>query len=118
MQMKSCLNIQEFWRTDLICGDMRCNGTLRYMLGCQDGSSSDEPYWSEEIPCNIKTDTDNKLWQYEDGEAHQQSFTILIELERFPYSRIRLERYGEPLGEYRVTSTEPLVTVGRTIIHV
>ena len=74
--------------------------------------------WSEAIPCSIKTNSDNRKGRYEDGEFRQASFTILVECIPFPYNRVKLERMGENLGEYRVMNAEPLTTVGRTQIVV
>lgn len=107
-----------------IYGDMIYNGTLRYEILAEGGINEwGEPIeaqstWSEAIPCSIKTNSDNRKGQYEDGEFRQASFTILIECIHFPYNRIKLERMGENLGEYRVMSAEPLTTVGRTQIVV
>ena len=62
--------------------------------------------------------SDNRKGRYEDGEFRQASFTILVECIPFPYNRVKLERMGENLGEYRVMNAEPLTTVGRTQIVV
>lgn len=105
-------------------GSMRTNGTLRYE-SVSDGGFNEygEPIeaqsaWSDPIPCSVKTNSDTRKGVYEDGEFRQASFTILIELDEFPHKRISLERQGESLGEYRVLSSEPLTTVGRTQIIV
>ena len=74
--------------------------------------------WSDPLPCSIKTNSDNRKGRYEDGEFRQASFTILVECIPFPYNRVKLERMGENLGEYRVMNAEPLTTVGRTQIVV
>lgn len=108
----------------LIFGNMRTNGILRYEI-LQEGGIDEygeviapSSEWSEPIPCSIKTNSDNRKGKYEDGEYRQASFTILVELTSFPYGRISLQRLGEELGEYRVMSSEPLTSVGRTQILV
>lgn len=103
---------------------MRINGLLRYEV--LKGGGIDEygeviapsSEWSDPVPCSIKTNSDNRKGIYEDGEFRQASFTILVELVTFPHGRIKLERYDEQLGEYRVMSAEPLTSVGRTQILV
>lgn len=103
---------------------MRTNGTLRYEIlvegGVNDYGEPDPAHseWSEPIDCHIKTNSDNRLGRYEDGIFRMASFTIMIELEKFPYNRIKLERLGEALGEYEVINAEPLTSVGRTKITV
>lgn len=75
--------------------------------------------WGDPIACSIKTNNDTRKGKYEDGEFRQASFTILIELVGgFDADRVKLERLGEDLGEYRVLSVEPLATVGRIQIIV
>ena len=93
---------------------MRYNGTLRYEILTEGGIDE----WSDPLPCSIKANSDNRKGRYEDGEFRQASFTILVECIPFPYNRVKLERMGENLGEYRVMNTEPLTTVGRTQIVV
>lgn len=103
---------------------MRTNGTLKYEIvsggGLNDYGEVEEAHseWSDPIPCSIKTNSDTRKGKYEDGEFRQASFTVLIESAEFPHKRISLERQGENLGEYRVLSSEPLTTVGRTQIMV
>lgn len=103
---------------------MRTNGTLKYQITTEGGLNEfGEPIkaqttWSEATPCSIKTNKDTRKGKYEDGEFRQASFIILIELEKFPHNRIKLERLGEDLGEYSILSAEPLTTVGRTQIMV
>lgn len=102
---------------------MRVNGLLHFET-VKDGGLNEfgevlapTACWSEPIPCSIKTIND-KIGVYEDGEFRQASFSVLIELASFPYKRVKLQRYDEELGEYRVISIEPLVSVGRTKILV
>lgn len=104
---------------------MRTNGTLTYAIynGTyaldDNGEAIDtQVTWSEPLPCSIKSVTDDRVGRYEDGEFRQASYEIMIEMQPFPYNRVRLERLGEDLGEHRVISAEPLVTVGRTLIKV
>lgn len=104
---------------------MRTNGTLQYEILTDGGlneygevDTSAQSTWSDPIPCSIKTNSDTRKGVYEDGEFRQASYLILIELENFTYKRIRLKRFDEDLDEYRVLSSEPLTTVGRTQIMV
>ena len=106
---------------------MRYNGHLKALIVSEDEDSVNEygepitgeqESWGEEIPCSIKTNSDTRLGKYEDGEFRQASFLVLIELAKFDAVRIKLERLGEDLGEYRVISVEPLTTVGRIQIMV
>lgn len=108
-------------------GSMRYNGHLIAQIISRGEDSVNEygepitgeqENWSEEIPCSIKTNSDTRLGKYEDGEFRQASFLILIELSKFDAVRIKLERLGEYLGEYRIMSVEPLTTVGRIQIMV
>ena len=109
-----------------IYGSMRYNGNLQYLIVSEGGGLNEygEPdtqqqeSWSDQIPCSIKTNHDNRIGTYEDGEFWQASFLILIEVSAFDAKRIKLERLGENLGEYRVKSVEPLTTVGRIQILV
>lgn len=105
---------------------MRYNGHLQALIPSTDGglneygepTSGQQENWGEQIPCSIKTNSDTRLGRYEDGEFRQASFLILIECSRFDATRIKLERFGENLGEHRVLSVEPLTTVGRIQIVV
>ena len=107
-----------------IFGRMRTNGTLRYEILINGGVNEyGEPVparseWSEPIDCSIKTNSDNRIGRYEDGVFRMASFTIMIELAKFPYNSIKLERLGEYLGEYKILNAEPLTSVGRTKITV
>jgi hypothetical protein len=75
--------------------------------------------WSDPIDCNIETNADNRVGKYEDGEFRQASFIVLVE-SNFPIktSRVKLSRYDDELGEYRVLSYTPLPSMGRTKIIV
>ena len=108
-----------------IYGNMRYNGHLQALIESEESVideygeiESRSESWGDEIPCSIRTNSDTRLGKYEDGEFRQASFVILIELSRFDAKRIRLERFGEDLGEHRVMSIEPLTTVGRIQIMV
>lgn len=100
---------------------MRSNGKIWYAEisgGGVDGNGEPIPskeMWSEAAECAITTNNDTRKGKYEDGEFRQASFTVLIEgtPEVYP-TRVKLERYGEPLGEYRILSVTPLPMVGRT----
>lgn len=107
---------------------MFTNGFLQYEIVNDDAGFNQygEPVskaaseWSNPIPCSIKTNSDNRKGKYEDGEFRVASFVVLLENEGklFKANRIRLERYGSALGEYRVQSIEELRTVGRLQIIV
>ena len=105
---------------------MRTNGFLKYEIvnNASDFNEHGEPVsgasveWSEPVPCSIMTNSDNRKGKYEDGEFRMASLTILIEDMEFNANRIRLERSGRELGEYRVQSIEELETVGRVKITV
>lgn len=104
---------------------MRTNGyisILRVMGGGYNDMGEIEPAeqdWSEPIPCNIKTNTDTRKGVYDGGEYRHASFTVLIERPmRGAMTRVRLERFGEDLGEYDVLSTEQMPGMGRTQIIV
>jgi hypothetical protein len=110
---------------------MRTNGTIYLKLsealqGAESGFDEDgnpiaaTAAWGEPIPCSIRNLSDNRKAKYEDGEYRQSSFEVLIEAQR-PEQHIyavRLERYGEELGEFKVKSVEPLFSVGRIRIIV
>lgn len=84
----------------VICGDMRINGTLRYLI--YQSSSFDEDgvpmqgtaNWSDPVECFIRTITHNNQGTYQDGQWTQASYEVLIErqhLETVP-GRIQLKR--------------------------
>lgn len=105
---------------------MRYNGHLKCQTLTGDGQMNEygEPVaaqasWGDPVPCSIKTNSDTRKGKYEDGEFRQASFIVLIEcVAGFTADRIKLERLGEDLGEYRVLSVEPLTSVGRIQIMV
>lgn len=111
-------------RMALTDGSMRTNGHLQYQILTGGGMNeygevvASEQSWSDPIPCSIKTNSDTRKGMYEDGVFRHASFTVLIELAKFPHNRIKVERLGEELGEYDVIAVEPLTTVGRTQIIV
>lgn len=105
---------------------MRYNGSLKCqtLTGNEQMNEYGEPVaaqvsWGDPVPCSIKTNSDTRKGKYEDGEFRMASFTILIEfVAGFAADRVKLERNGEELGEYRVLSVEPLTSVGRIQIMV
>lgn len=104
---------------------MRYNGTFQYQI---QGASTENEFgelmetpstWSEPIQCHIKTNSDNRKGKYEDGEFRQASFTVLTEqMDNLSFNRVKLERHGEDLGEYRVMSAEHIEMQNRTQIIV
>lgn len=107
---------------------MRTNGKLQYQILVPGGvDDNGEPIasretWSDSIACGIKTNSDNRKGAYEDGEFRVASFTVLLEADaqhQFEsIRRIRLVRGSEQLGEFRVISSEPIITHGRFQITV
>lgn len=104
---------------------MKTNGTLSYQTLTTPGvNENGEPIpaqvtWSDPVPCLIKTNTDNRKGIYEDGEFRQASFTVVLELKDLPdFGRIKLTRYSEELGEYRIMTREPFPNFGRIQIMV
>lgn len=107
---------------------MRTNGTLQYQTLSEPVLNEDgEPVasqetWSADIACSIKTNSDNRKGIYEDGEFRVASFQVLLEADADqPFDsikRVKLVRGAEPLGEYRVLSSEHIVTHGRFLIIV
>lgn len=81
---------------------------------------SGTPTFSSPIPCSIKTVTDSRKGRYEDGIFRQASFEVLLEQPSEPFTakEIRLERFGETLGDYSVQSVEQATLLGRIIITV
>lgn len=96
---------------------MRVNGTISGFVP-KGQSESGEPYWADPIPCSVKVNSDTHTGEYVEGEYRQSSFTVLLESMPFTYRSVRLSRFGEFLGEFRVMSVEPLATVGRVRVIV
>lgn len=107
---------------------MRTNGTLQYQtLSASSLDENGEPIasresWSEPIACNIKTNSDNRIGRYEDGEFRVASYTVLLEADAQKQydsiKRVRLFRGAESLGEHRVICSESLSGHGRFQITV
>lgn len=75
--------------------------------------------WSAPLPCAVKTNTDNRIGNYEGGEFRSASFAVLMEGEvQVTADRVCLTRFGEDLGEHRVISAEYLSTFDKTQILV
>lgn len=102
--------------------------------------------WGDANACCITTNTDTRIGKYEDGEFRMSAYTILltattpffdalvsesgdivmtqddkaivVKIEGFNLERVRLTRYGEDLGEFRVQSYEIFPRVGRIQIRV
>lgn len=107
---------------------MRTNGTLQYqLLASGEVDVNGEPVapcetWSDAIACSIKTNSDNRKGAYEDGEFRVASFLVLLEADAKQHyediKRVKLMRGSEELGEFRVISSEAIVTHGRFQIMV
>lgn len=79
--------------------------------------------WETELPCSISTVSDNRTYDYGDGECRKASFRVLFEyysIRRLDFAptRIRLYRSGEYLGEFRIVRSEPIETQGRYLVIV
>ena len=89
---------------------MRTNGTLQYSIssggGFDEGGAPipESETWSEEIPCSIKTVTNNSRGRYEDGRFDQTTFDVLVEYGTIPLSVtfVKLARNGVFLGDFRL----------------
>lgn len=105
---------------------MRANGTLQYNIFVSGSFNEDgEPIaadnsWSEEIPCSIKTVTNNSKGRYEDGKFNQASYEILVETANLPIDikRLKLFRWGIDLGEFAVQGLPVPTTMNRIKIVV
>lgn len=106
---------------------MRTNGTLQYCILAEGGFNEDgepiaigTPTWSEDIPCSIKTNTNNSKGRYEDGKFNQVAYEILVETANFPLDikRVRLQRKGIDLGEFAVQGVPTPTTMDRVKIVV
>lgn len=101
------------------------NGTYSF-LSIVDGGGTDElgrpiqpkAEWSIPRPCQIQTASENRMARNDDGVYTKASFILLVDLQPFPYERIKLERMGENLGEFDVISAEPLEAVQQTKVVV
>ena len=102
--------------------------------------------WGKAVHCSIVTNTDNRIGKYEDGEFRMSAFSILIDIDttyyaplateqddivlttdwdvivvqtkQFNFERVRLTRYEESLGEFRVQNYEYFPRMGRIRINV
>lgn len=78
------------------------------------------PVWGIPIKCCIQTLSDTRLQPYQDGKFRNAGYEIHIEVQPqvFNPSEVKLNRYGEDLGEFSVKSIELLPSVGRIKIIV
>lgn len=104
---------------------MRTNGTLQYCLPSVGGFNEDgepiaagTPSYSEDIPCSIRTVTNNSKGRYEDGKFNQASYEVLVETANCPLdiNRVRLYRSGICLGEFAVQGVPTPTSMDRVII--
>ena len=104
---------------------MRTNGTLQYSAPSAGGFNEDgepiaagTPSYSEDIPCLIRTVTNNSKGRYEDGKFNQASYEVLVETANCPLdiNRVRLYRAGTLLGEYAVQGVPIPTTMNRVKI--
>lgn len=107
---------------------MRTNGTLQYgiiALNTELFNQDGEPIavgltWSEEIPCSIKTVTNDSKGRYEDGKFDRASYEVLVETANLPIdiTRVKLFRWGIDLGEFAVQGLPVPTTMNRIKIIV
>ena len=107
---------------------MRTNGTLKYSIIVPNSeifNQDGEPIavgisWSEDIPCSIRTVTNNSKGRYEDGKFNQYSYEILVETANLPIDvrRVKLFRCGIDLGEFAVQGLPVPTTMNRIKIVV
>lgn len=105
---------------------MRTNGYIQYSKHASAGFNEDgepiaaSPYWSENIPCSIKTVMNSSKGRYEDGKFNQASYEVLVETANLPtvVTRIKLFRNGSELGEYAVQGLPTPTTMDRIKIVV
>lgn len=104
---------------------MIVNGKLYYQIETGGGKDEDDDpipvvvSWSEPIECNVKVNTRNNKGKYKDDTFVIASYEVLIELDDFTATRVRIEdANGNDLGEYPIQSISPLIAVGRTKIIV
>lgn len=102
--------------------------------------------WGNAIHCAIVTNADTRIGKYEDGEFRMSAYSVLISVDtpyysslataenstivttdwdalviqtkQFNYERVRLTRYDEDLGEFRVQKVEIYPRMGRIAIQV
>lgn len=108
--------------------------------------SQSDILWCNAVHCAIVTNNDTRLGKYEDGEFRMSAYTvyisvdtsyyealateedsivttadwdaIVIQTQTFNFERVRLTRYDENLGEFRVQSAEVFPRMGRIVIRV
>lgn len=87
---------------------MITNGTLQYKIkigGGIDDNGDPIPVvesWSDPINALITPNSEGKLTKYQDGQVVIASYSILIELQDFDHSFIRIANDRTALGEYQV----------------
>lgn len=75
--------------------------------------------WGEPIPCLWTTNTHNNNGTYQDGKFTVAAYTVLIELQDFTATCIKLiSDRGTNLGEFQIQDIQFLDSVGRVKIMV
>ena len=78
-----------------------------------------EAQWGDPIPAHIRTNRDNRTEKGEVGEYRDASYTVLVERAiPLDIKTVKLERYGEELGEFDIRSIEPVPGQNRVQITV
>lgn len=99
--------------------------------------SATDKEWGDAVPCLIQTNTDNRIGKYEDGEFRVSSHTVVIECDASLFEnesqetddlgilatatalgRVKMEKHGYTLGEYRIQSCDLFPRMGRIVLHV
>jgi hypothetical protein len=94
------------------------NGTITVKIKSGGGLNGEgnpvEPSesWGDPIPCRITTNKRNNLGKQNGNTFTIASYEILIGLQPFTAERVKLERFGEDLGEFSVMFTEYMEAVG------
>lgn len=75
--------------------------------------------WSNPIPCEVSTVSENLSAKSADALRSQSSYDILAEYGcAMDIRRVKVARYGINLGEFAVRSIEPFGGVGRIRIKI
>lgn len=102
------------------------NGTIEVQI-IAEGELDDKGYpivpvgeqWGEPIPCQYMIAKYNALALLLNEPITEQNYTILIEKQEFSADRVRItDMEGVEVGQFSVTSIEPLDAVGQIRIQV
>lgn len=102
------------------------NGTIEVQMTIDGGIDEDKGFpqipgekWGKPIPCQYSIAKYNALAQILSEAVTEQKYSILIEMQPFSATRVRLKNLqGVEIGQFSVTSIEPLETVDQIRIQV